>query len=287
MAVAAQPANTCLYVGSVRHRRIRPATHQFRYDVCSLLVDLDELPAIRTRFRFFSVNRWNVFSFFERDHGPRDGSSLKAWINGHLAANGIAHADGAVRLLCFPRVLGYVFNPLSVWFCHDACGALQAILLEVSNVAGESHSYLVSAAGGARGIVRARFDKRFHVSAFIGMDARYECEISEPGEGIDLRIREFEKSDETLIACWSGRRRPLTTWRLLAVFGRYPFMTFRITAAIYWQAMRLVLKRVPRHARRDRLPAAGVTYIGVADAVATTVEDRAGLSAAAEAGTPL
>ena len=286
LAVAVQPTNTCLYVGSVSHRRLRPAAHQVRYDVCALLVNLDELPALRTRFPFFSINRWNVFSFFERDHGPRDGSSLKAWINGHLTANGIPPADGAIHLLCFPRVLGYVFNPLTVWFCHDADGTLQAILLEVSNVAGEWHSYLVSAAKGARSsVVRARFDKCFHVSAFIGPDARYECEINEPGESVDVRIREFEKADETLVARWSGQRRPLTAWRLLAVFGRYPFMTFRITAAIYWHAFRLVQKRVPRYARRDRMPAAGVTYVGVAEAVVTAAEDRGGLSAAAEAGT--
>jgi DUF1365 family protein len=255
-----------LFVGSVSHRRLRPVPHNLRQGVCALLIDLDDLSTLGDGVPLFSVNRHNVFSFFEADHGPRDGSSLKVWIRDHLRANGIEFDDGCVRVLCFPRMLGYVFNPLAVWFCHDASGWLRAILMEVSNLAGESHSYLVTVPSvGVGEWVRARFEKRFYVSAFVGMDAYYDCSIKYPDDDMGVCIREFEQNEETLVATWTGRRRPLTTRGLLTVLTRYPLMTLRISAAIYWHGLCLLCKRVPRYAGHAGMPSTAVDYVGVAE----------------------
>ena len=260
----ARESASCLYFGRVSHQRVRPVAHRFQYDVCGLLADLDELGELDRRLALFSFNRWNVFSFFDRDHGPRDGSPLRPWIDRHLSAIGIDLAGGPVRVLCFPRLFGFVFNPLIVWFCYHRDGRLLAMLLEVSNMARESHGYLLSVPGGSSGgTLSASFSKQFHVSAFIGMDARYHCDVIEPGASIGALIREFEQGRETLIASWTGRRHPLTERNMVYALARYPLMTFKIVAAIYWQGWRLVRKGVPRH-DRSATPAVEVTHAGSA-----------------------
>lgn len=262
--------SSCMYFGRVMHHRLRPVRHSFDYGVWCILASLDELEDIDARFTLFSFNRLNIFSFFERDHGPRDGSPLRSWIDRHLHAMGIDLAGGPVRLLCFPRLFGYVFNPLSVWFCHHQDGRLLAVLLQVSNMHGEWHNYLfpvAEAAGGAS--ASASFDKRFSVSAFTAMNARYTCSLIEPGERFDVLIREFEHDEETLIASWMGERSRMTAASLLYALARYPLMTFKIWGAIYWQAVQLVRKGVPRLAQSPR-PDVEVTYARPAPAVPGT-----------------
>ena len=176
---------SCIYFGRVVHRRTRPVEHRFHYRVWSLFADLDELPALAVRLPMFSINRSNVFSFFERDHGPRDGSPLRPWIERHLRTAGVDASGGPVRILCFPRLFGYVFNPLSVWFCHDRSGRLVAVLLQVSNLSGNWHNYLFSA-DQPGGRPSACFEKRFSVSAFTSMNARYECSVEQPHERFEV-----------------------------------------------------------------------------------------------------
>jgi len=246
---------SCLYFGHVVHQRSRPVTHRFRYQVCGLFVDLDELSDLDRRLALFSVNRPNVFGFCERDHGPRDGSSLRTWIERHLSRAGIDVSDGPVRLLCFPRVFGYVFNPLTVWFCHRRSGEVAALVLEVSNMARETDSYVLAVdAEGEAGVFSASFDKRFYVSAFIGMDARYEVRVGTPGDRMSVTVREFEHGDETLRAAWYGRWVPLTDASLFLTLVRFPLMTVKISAAIYWQALRLLGKGVPVHQKEAASP---------------------------------
>jgi uncharacterized protein len=260
------PPASGLYFGRIVHRRRRPVEHGFAYDVCGLLVDLDELPELDRRLRLFSWNRPNVFAFNHRDHGPRNGSSLKDWVARHLAAVGIDLDGGRVLVLCFPRLFGYVFNPLSVWFCYRPDGSLAALVLEVSNMAHESHSYLLSAGPSDNGRwLSARFAKVFHVSDFVSMDAEYCCRILAPGERVCMQIRELEHADETLVAVWRGRRVPLTDATLLYALARFPLMTFKVWTAIYWEGWRLVRKGVPRYPRSEAL-ARELTYAGWARA---------------------
>ena len=157
-----------------------------------------------------------------------------------------------------------MFNPLTVWFCHRRSGDVAAVVLEVRNMAGESHSYLLSTdAGLDEGCLSASFDKQFYVSGFVGMDARYECCVLDPGDHISVSIREFEHEEETLRAEWYGRRVPLTDASLLYNLVRFPLMTFKITASIYWQALRLLAKGVPVH-RKEGVSPLELTYAGVA-----------------------
>jgi uncharacterized protein len=273
MRQPAPASASCLYFGRVSHQRVRPVTHSFQYNVCCLLADLDELGDLDRHLSLFSFNRWNVFSFFDRDHGPRDGSPLRPWIDRHLSAIGIDLAGGPVRVLCFPRLFGFVFNPLTFWFCYHRAGRLRAVLLEVSNMLGETHGYLLSVDGGyTGGRLSASFSKSFYVSAFIGMDASYQCDVVEPDEHLGLLIREFEQDQETLIASWTGRRRAMTTANLAYALGRYPLMTFKIWAAIYWQALRLIRKGVPRYPQASA-PGVDVTYAGTAQPTPSARDD--------------
>lgn len=240
-----------LYFGQVMHKRLRPFGHRFDYRVFSLLLDLDELPELSRRLPLFSHNRWNLFSFHDRDHGARDGGLLRPWIEAELAARGIDLEGGRIELLCFPRVLGYVFNPLTVWFCRHRDGSLLAILYEVRNTFGDKHGYLIpldpSRVAGAP--IRQACDKRFYVSPFIGMASHYRFHLREPDERLSVLIRQSVPEGELLLATWTGQRRALTTASLAEAFFRFPLMTFKIVAAIHWQALMLWRKGARFHRR--------------------------------------
>ena len=131
-----------LYVGEVMHRRSRPKAYEFVYRVFNIVVDIDKLRDDALGRRLFSYNRFNLFSFYDRDHGARDGSTLRPWVEKHLADAGLSHAAAHIRLLCMPRVLGYVFDPISIYYCSDPEGNLAAVLYEVKNTFGDQHGYL-------------------------------------------------------------------------------------------------------------------------------------------------
>ena len=153
-----------VYFGEVMHRRLGAVRHRFTYRVFSVLLDLDRLETLGRRLKLFSYNRVNIFSFQDRDHGARDGSPLRPWVERHLSAAGLGHLRGGrIRLLCFPRLWGYVFNPLSVFFCEAPDGTLAAILYEVSNTFGERHCYLEPVNPSAAGVIEQGCAKRFYV----------------------------------------------------------------------------------------------------------------------------
>ncbi|HEY1633046.1 MAG TPA: DUF1365 domain-containing protein [Rhizomicrobium sp.] len=226
-----------IYEGHVTHTRIFPCRHSFDYRVFSLLLDLDELD--RLDLHLFARNRAALLSFHDRDHG--DGRPLRDWAMAKLAEAGIA-ADGPVRLLCYPRLWGFVFNPLSVWFCHNADGSLAATIYEVHNTFGERHSYVLRAGANQE------CDKTFFVSPFLSLDCRYSFRIVPPGEGVVIAIRESEGGAPVLNAVFSGRRKALTDRNLASAVLRHPLMTLKVIAAIHFEALRLWLKRVPTHA---------------------------------------
>jgi DUF1365 family protein len=236
-----------LYFGKVMHARLRPIRHRFSYRVMSLLIDLDRLADADRTSLLFGVNRASVYSFCEADHGNRDGSSLRAYAQTRAAEHGIDLTGGRVLLLCYPRLFGYSFNPLSVYFCHRTDGALALIIYEVRNTFGEIHAYVLPVKPGeADGTgIRQTQDKLFHVSPFIDMAMRYHFHISPPGEYLRLRILETGRDGPHLAATFSGRRRALTTAALSRSFFALPLLTFKIVAAIYWQALRLWLKGAP------------------------------------------
>ncbi len=250
---------SALYLGGVMHLRLRPVRHQFRYGVFSLLLDLDELPALDRRLRMFAHNRFAPLSFHDRDHGPRDGSPLKPWVESLLARARIDLAGGSILVHGFPRVLGYVFNPLTTYFCRDRTGELRAILYEVRNTFGEMHTYLVPVEGGERRPSHA-CEKRFYVSPFIPMRARYRFHVHPPDARFALLIRQDTPEGELLVASHSARRAPLSDGALLRALFSFPLLTLKVVGGIHWEAFVLWLKGA-RHEPYVPPPASPVTIV--------------------------
>ena len=241
-----------LYVGPVMHARLKPIGHRFSYRVMSLLIDLDRLAHADRQSPLFGVNRAALYSFREADHGKRDGSSLRAYAQHCAAERGIDLTGGRVLLLCYPRLLGYGFNPLSVYFCHRPSGELALVIYEVRNTFGELHAYVLPVNEGelSDAGVRQSQEKLFYVSPFIEMAMRYHFRVLPPGDSIRLRILETDRDGPLLAATFNGRRRALNTAELLRSVFALPLVTLKIVAAIHWEALRLWLKGVrlvPRH----------------------------------------
>ena len=234
-----------LFTGEVMHSRTRPRHNRFRYPVFFLRFPLHRLHALRRTW--LSIDRWNLFSFHRKDHGPRDGSDLEHWMRRLLHAEGIDSAQGEIWLQTFPRMLGYVFNPVSFWLCHDRAGRLRAVLCEVSNTFGERHNYLLAhpdqrpiAAGDW---LSAR--KVFHVSPFCEVLGTYRFQFCVEPERCAIRIDYHDGEGMLLATAVRGTAAPLTAARLLRAFVLYPWMTFAVIARIHWQALRLWRKGVP------------------------------------------
>jgi hypothetical protein len=247
-----------LYHGLVMHSRLGAVRHRFQMRVFSLAVDLDALPAVARRLRFFSYNRANLVSLHDRDHGDRPGEPIAAWARRTLAEHGLADFGRAIQLVCFPRVLGHMFKPLSLFFCRDAEGRLGAVLYEVHNTFGGRHAYVLPVPAGqaASGIVAQRCGKAFYVSPFIPMDAEYSFRVKPPAAIWSLLIRERVAEGEILRASISGRRAPLTDAALLKALVYYPFMGIKVVAGIHWHALRLWLKGARYHRPPGKAPVA-------------------------------
>lgn len=237
--MAAQPR---LCLGHVMHRRVRPAVHAFVYPVFYVQLPLRDLAAARCAL--FSIDRRNLLSFHMQDHGPRDGSPLLPWIESLLAEHGLPH-DGEIVLQTFPRVLGFVFNPVSFWYCHDRDGRLIAILAEVNNTFGGTHSYLLHQGGAALADgAELRADKQFHVSPFNEVEGGYRFRFALEHAVQICRIDYDDAQGELLLTAISGRPRAWSAMALLKAFARMPFLTLGVVARIHWQALKLWLKGV-------------------------------------------
>lgn len=244
-----------LYDGRVMHRRLIPFGHRFSYRVVSLWLDIDRIAEATAACRLLGHRRFAPFGFDERDHGPRDGSPLRPWVERQLAARGIDLAGGEIRLLCFPRVLGYVFNPLSIFFCWHADGRLVALIHQVHNTFDQQHCYVlpVDPRRPSGAPVLQQCEKQLYVSPFIGPDATYRFRIKEPDERLSVLIRQSVPEGELLLATLTGDRRPLTDWQLARAFFAHPLMSFKVIGAIHWEALKLWRKGATFH-RRPRPP---------------------------------
>jgi len=246
-----------LSLGLVRHSRLRPAANAFRYGVYTLMLPLRTLAATHDTGRsLFSAlcshNRFNLVSFHDCDHG--DGKTpLVPWITSLLQAEGITDVDGEIWLQAFPRVMGYVFNPVSFWFCHRKNGELRAILCEVSNTFGERHCYLLDTGGPMPWGVALSASKVFHVSPFCAVEGSYRFRFmrttqtigEQQVERIIARIDYDDAQGPLLQTSISGKLSALSDRLLAYALLRYPFMTFGVIFRIHWQALRLFAKRVP------------------------------------------
>jgi hypothetical protein len=231
------------------HRRVRPFTRRFTHSVFSLYLDLDELSELSRRLPLFSHNRWNIVSFMDRDHGPRDGSPLRPWIRVQLDAAGIVEPCGGIGIFCFPRLFGYVFNPLSVWFCHRVDGGLLAIIHEVKNRRGQQHCYVlpVDRADCGGDVFTHECPKQFHVSPFLATAGTYRFRTKRPGDTVLIGVVHRSQDDTVMTAVQVGARETLSSRRLLATILRMPLLTLKVTLAIHWHAVLLWLRGAPVH----------------------------------------
>ncbi|MDX1396031.1 MAG: DUF1365 domain-containing protein [Gemmatimonadota bacterium] len=245
-----------LYRGTIRHRRFEPVTNRFRYGVFQLLLDLDELPRLDREVRGFTYNRAGPISYHDVDHMGPDDRSTREKLADWLGSVGHELGTGRVLLLTSPRVLGYVFNPVSYFFCLSEDGAPRFTVAEVNNTFGETYCYFLdrqTAAGGEA--VKTRTDKVFHVSPFMPIEGlRYEWTLTPPGERLTIHIDEFEDDRKFFDATLALAREPLTSGSLWRAIARYPHLTARTIWLIHWQALRLWLKRAPFYRKPEPPP---------------------------------
>ena len=235
--------NSCIYSGSVIHKRFKPKEHFFKYKVFSLLLDLSELNELDHKLNFFSLNKFNLISFYEVDHGNRDGSSLLDWVKNNLSNNNVSTVNIRVKLLCYPRILGYVFNPLSVFFVYDQNENLISILYEVKNTFGEQHTYFFKVENQNK-LIQNNCSKKFHVSPFIEMNCNYFFKILNPAQKLSVIIDQYDQKGKILFASQDGEKSDLTSKNLMKSYLKHPLMTFKIISAIHFEAFKLWMKGI-------------------------------------------
>ena len=233
--------SSCIYTGQVIHKRFKPKKHFFCYKVFSLLIDLEELDILEKKLKLFSYNRFNILSFYDVDHGPRDGTSLVSWVKKNLNNNNINSEKIKIKLLCYPRIWGYVFNPLSIFYIYDKDTNLSAILYEVKNTFGEQHTYVFKI-DKADQFLEHSCKKKFHVSPFIEMDCVYYFKILKPENKLSVVINQNDNEGKLLFASQDGFKKKLNNKNLIFSYIFHPLMSFKIIGAIHFEALKLWLK---------------------------------------------
>jgi uncharacterized protein len=238
--------------GVTTHVRYAPFERRFSFRLAQVMVDIDRVAETARGLKLLSHNRFNLFSFHDRDHGDRSGAALRPWAAARLREVGVDLGGGRIDLLCFPRMLGFVFNPISVFFGYDPAGALRGIIYEVNNTFGETHSYVAAVTPGASHAHESA--KAFHVSPLFAVEGDYRFRIQTPGETFRLAVENVVAGARTHVAMLTTRARPLTDAWLAKIFVTMPLMTLQVVAGIHWHALKLFL-RGARYHKRPPLPA--------------------------------
>jgi len=232
------------------HHRLTPTVHHFRYRIFMFALDLDEIDAVASRIPLFSRNRANVYAFRDRDHLPLpgpDAATTKQAVVAWLSQQGVEFPPaGRIMLVTLPRVFGYVFNPVSFYFCFDADGQPLCAVAEVGNTFGELKPYLIAARSGGD-VFQRIVPKHFYVSPFVGLRVAFDFRLRVPGDRLDIHIDDRDGDERVLLTSLTGRRTPLTAARLAWFTLKYPLITLRVIALIHIHAALLWLKRVPWH----------------------------------------
>ena len=241
-----------LYAARVMHRRLVAPFYRFVYRVFYLLLDIDRIDELSQRLRLFSHNRFNLLSFRDSDHGACTDGSLRLWVEQTLRTVDIDLDGGRIRLLCMPRLFGYAFNPISLWYCEHRDGGLRAVIVEVRNTFGERHSYLLASGGAPLPYLQAHEkDKCFHVSPFFDGVGRYRFTLGEPGEQLRVLIHETREGQPILDATLAGERRELTDGNVLKQVLMLPLMTLKVVAGIHWEALKIWLRGARFHRKPE------------------------------------
>jgi len=239
--------NSCIYNGVVTHTRFKPVKHFLKYKTFSFYIDLDEIKKLDNDNPIFSYNRFNIFSFYDKDHGDRDGKPLKIWVLDNLKKFNINENINKIKLLCYPRIFGYVFNPLSVFYCYED-NSLKAIFYEVKNTFNEQHTYIFKVKDNK---IEQKCKKKFYVSPFMDMDTYYNFKLLNPNEKLSISIKQTDKEDVVLTAVQTGTRKEFTFKQLIINFFRYPLMSIKIISAIHFEAL-LLWKKGAIYRKRDK-----------------------------------
>ena len=241
--------NSCLYECSVYHKRLRPKVREFRYSIFMFSIDLDELEIITSKLPFFSRNGWNLYSFYDRDHLHLGRSTLKQNVIAYIESQGGAFpAGGRIVLITLPRVFGYVFNPVSFYFCYDSAGLAVWSIVEVGNTFREMKPYFLSESDAA-GRFHRRTRKHFYVSPFMDLDLDFDFRLATPGSKLDIHIDDFDTGGMLLMSHLRGIRKPLASGSLLWMTFKYPLITLKVILMIHWQALKIWLARIPHRAK--------------------------------------
>lgn len=246
--------NSCFYECDVFHRRLRPKRHEFLYRVFYFYLDLGELEEAARKLKIFSVNRPNIYSLRDQDHFqyPQAVRPIADNVREFLDRSGCPlDPDGSIRMLCFPRMLGYVFNPVTIYFCYNADGSPRASVVEVGNTFRELKPYLVPQTGG-KSDFEVRVPKHYYVSPFSPVDLHFHFRLHLPDENLRVFIDDYDAEGKVLVSMLTGQRRELTLANLAKFTAKFPFITLKVIGLIHWQAFRLWLKRVPFYWKETR-----------------------------------
>ncbi|WP_238843401.1 DUF1365 domain-containing protein [Thiomicrorhabdus xiamenensis] len=247
MNMSGYEKRSAVYFGSVMHQRMFPVHYAFQYKVMSLRVEVDrieeEIGALKGFCKFLSLNRFNLYSLNYKDFGARDGKPWRPWLESLLAEYGVEKAPKRIELVCSPRFLGIVFNPLAVWYAYDEQDRMIAVVGEVSNTFGQWHHYVLSNRGKPLSAqackVQAKADKAFHVSPFIDMDCEYRFRLKAPGDTFHLGIYQSCRKQPMLVATQAATALPLTRKSLLRAALAMPFNSLKVLTMIHWWALKI------------------------------------------------
>jgi DUF1365 family protein len=239
--------NSCIYNGTVKHQRFKPIEHSLNYKTFSILLDLDEIENLAKNISIFSLNKFNIFSFYNRDHGARDEGSLKDWVQKNIKKFNISNNITKIKLLCYPRVFGYVFNPLSIFYCYEN-NDLKAIFYEVKNTFNEQHTYIFKIKDNEK--IEQKCKKKFYVSPFMDMETYYNFKLLNPNEKLSIFIRQTNGEETVLTATQTGDKKEFSFKQLLINFFKYPLMTIKIISSIHYEAF-FLWKKGAVYRKRD------------------------------------
>ena len=242
--------NSCIYNGVIKHQRFKPIKHSLNYKTFSLLVDLDEIETLANNISIFSLNKFNIFSFYNLDHGERDGSSIKDWVLKNIKKFNISNNITTIKLLCYPRIFGYVFNPLSIFYCYEN-NDLRAIFYEVKNTFNEQHTYIFKIKDNEK--IEQKCKKKFYVSPFIDMETYYNFKLIHPKDKLSIFIKQTDGEETVLTATQTGEKREFSFKQLLINFFKYPLMTIKIISSIHYEAFFLWKKGAVYRKRENKV----------------------------------
>tara|TARA_S200000501_G_scaffold373455_1_gene420619 strand:+ start:729 stop:1490 length:762 start_codon:yes stop_codon:yes gene_type:complete len=242
--------NSCIYNGLVTHNRFKPVKHSLKYKTFSLLIDLDEIEILSKKISIFSLNKFNIFSFYYKDHGARDGSSLKDWVIENIKKFKISNNITNIKLLCYPRIFGYVFNPLSIFYCYEEEN-LKAIFYEVKNTFNEQHTYIFKIKD--KGSIELKCKKKFYVSPFMDMNTFYNFRLLNPKKKLSVFIKQTDEKETVLTATQTGDKKEFSFKQLIINFFKYPLMTIKIIISIHYEALLLWKKGALYRKRNNKV----------------------------------